>query len=118
MALYSRPSAGTREGKHWGKEYCFHDDKMGKSDGGWLRQKDGSALKDGHWRMGTGGWALEDGHWRMGTGGWALEDGHWRMGIGGWALDGAALEGGPNGHRVSPEMKDLVQTTDKAGFHV
>lgn len=76
MDLYSHLSAGTREGKHWGKEYCFHDDKMGKSDGGWLRQKDGSALKDGHWRMGTGG----------------------------WAFDGAALEGGPNGHQVLPEM--------------
>lgn len=49
---------------------------MGKSDGGWLRQKDGSALKDGHWRMG----------------------------IGGWAFDGAALEGGPNGHQVLPEI--------------
>lgn len=48
MDLYSHLSAETREGKHWGKEDCFHGDMMGKSDGGWLRQKDGWALEDGH----------------------------------------------------------------------
>lgn len=76
MDLSSHLSAGTREGKHWGKKDCFHDDMIGKNDGGWLRQKDGCALKDGHWGMGTGG----------------------------WVFDGVALEGGPNGQRVSPEI--------------
>lgn len=86
MGLYSHLLAGTREGKHWGKEECFYGNRMRKSGRGWLIQ--------------NGGWALKDGRWRMGTGGWTLEDGHWRMGI--WR--DSALEGGPNGHWVSPEM--------------
>lgn len=62
MDLYSDLSAGTREGKHWGKEDCFYGNRMRKGDRGWSIQKDGWALEDGHLRMGTDGWVLEDGH--------------------------------------------------------